>query len=231
MQEVSRRSGGRTMSIDAKKNALGGLLEALASSFKEERQKEEPYKEMFRAGSTFTDIFREMDHQMTTHVLDGCDVISERLGMRVNKAQYRTLLALPLLVQVAEEDAKRHEGSACCIDKAFYILSEQFKALGAEGLSAAEKQDVEALAEAQLPRNRLSATRWTDPVTGSYINLMSRSDEGICVYAVRNEEGSCLNKDGEWEHEPLPSNRDDDFLSRCRFHCFESAADALDRAS
>lgn len=26
-----------------------------------------------------------------------------------------------------------------------------------------------------------------------------------------------LNVDGEWEHEPLPSSRDDKFLARCRF--------------
>lgn len=26
-----------------------------------------------------------------------------------------------------------------------------------------------------------------------------------------------LNSSGEWEHEPSPSNREDDFLARCRF--------------
>lgn len=26
-----------------------------------------------------------------------------------------------------------------------------------------------------------------------------------------------LNRDGEWEREPSPSNREDDFLARCRF--------------
>lgn len=27
----------------------------------------------------------------------------------------------------------------------------------------------------------------------------------------------CLNRDGRWEYEPIPSERDDDFLARCRF--------------
>jgi hypothetical protein len=36
----------------------------------------------------------------------------------------------------------------------------------------------------------------------------------------------CLNRDGEWEWEPSPSNRDDDFLDRCRF----GREDALARA-
>jgi len=34
----------------------------------------------------------------------------------------------------------------------------------------------------------------------------------------------CLNKDGEWEYEPMPSSRDEGFLKRCRF---ESAEEAL----
>jgi len=29
--------------------------------------------------------------------------------------------------------------------------------------------------------------------------------------------GRCMNHDGEWEHEPSPSNRDHDFLARCRW--------------
>lgn len=36
--------------------------------------------------------------------------------------------------------------------------------------------------------------------------------------------GDVLNRDGEWEWEPLPSSRDDAFFARCRF---DSAADAI----
>jgi hypothetical protein len=39
---------------------------------------------------------------------------------------------------------------------------------------------------------------------------------GDYVWAVRNC-GSCLAKDGTWEYEPQPSNRDDSFIERCRF--------------
>lgn len=42
-------------------------------------------------------------------------------------------------------------------------------------------------------------------------------------WAIRNR-GECLNRNGEWEYEPLPSSRTDEFLERCRF----SLADALD---
>ena len=30
--------------------------------------------------------------------------------------------------------------------------------------------------------------------------------------------GQCLNRDNEWEWEPQPSSRDDDFYARCRFN-------------
>jgi hypothetical protein len=35
--------------------------------------------------------------------------------------------------------------------------------------------------------------------------------------------GNVLNKEGEWEWEPQPSSRDDDFFKRCRFDSAEEA--------
>ncbi len=48
---------------------------------------------------------------------------------------------------------------------------------------------------------------------------------GIEKWAVRNA-GNCLNKSGEWEWEPMPSSRDDEFLARCRFDSLNEAIDA-----
>jgi hypothetical protein len=39
--------------------------------------------------------------------------------------------------------------------------------------------------------------------------------------------GYCLTKSGEWEWEPMPSSRTDDFIERCRF---DSAQEAIDAA-
>jgi hypothetical protein len=51
--------------------------------------------------------------------------------------------------------------------------------------------------------------------------------EGPPKWAVRRM-GECLNKQGEWEWEPMPSSRDDEFLTRCRF---DSAKDAIRAAA
>jgi len=40
--------------------------------------------------------------------------------------------------------------------------------------------------------------------------------DGSFKWAVRRP-GSCMNSDGEWEFEPMPSSRDDDFMARCRY--------------
>jgi hypothetical protein len=52
-----------------------------------------------------------------------------------------------------------------------------------------------------------------------------RQIKGEDLWAVRRS-GGCLNKDGEWEYEPMPSSRDDEFLARCRFATAREAIDA-----
>lgn len=39
----------------------------------------------------------------------------------------------------------------------------------------------------------------------------------------------CLNRDGQWEHEPIPSERNDAFLDRCRYYSVEEAVAMLER--
>ena len=46
--------------------------------------------------------------------------------------------------------------------------------------------------------------------------------DGSEKWAIR-EEGCCLNKQGEWEFEPLPSSRTDDFYDRCRWDTADAA--------
>ena len=45
---------------------------------------------------------------------------------------------------------------------------------------------------------------------------------GVKRWAIRDS-GACLNKNNEWEWEPLPSSRDDEFYARCRWDTAENA--------
>lgn len=54
------------------------------------------------------------------------------------------------------------------------------------------------------------------------------SRHGPARWAVYHH-GSCLSHAGEWEFEPQPSSRDDEFLDRCRFTTPEEAYAAWQR--
>lgn len=47
-------------------------------------------------------------------------------------------------------------------------------------------------------------------------------------FAVRNDMGRVLNCHGVWEHEPMPSSRNDAFYERCRFKTFHEAVVAAE---
>ena len=46
--------------------------------------------------------------------------------------------------------------------------------------------------------------------------------DGSDMWAIR-EKGCCLNKQGEWEIEPIPSSRTSAFYKRCRWNSAEAA--------
>ena len=75
----------------------------------------------------------------------------------------------------------------------------------------------------------LIATRWLDRASGLVIEAVSSGD--WFVFAVRNHGGECLNRQGCFEFEPSPSNRDQAFLERCRWSDFGDAAKALEEAA
>ncbi|EAZ97238.1 hypothetical protein [Marinobacter sp. ELB17] len=73
----------------------------------------------------------------------------------------------------------------------------------------------------------INATRWSDRSGELFIDTVEKNKEDQLVYAVRNRSGLCLNHQSEWEYEPSPSGRDSVFLSRCRFHTWNEATEAL----
>ena len=50
--------------------------------------------------------------------------------------------------------------------------------------------------------------------------------DGSTLWKVMHK-NNVLAKDGLWELEPMPSNRDDEFLERCRFKTAQEALDCL----
>jgi hypothetical protein len=97
-------------------------------------------------------------------------------------------------------------------------------------MNTAPQDEIELLASADSP---LVATQYqfkTDfenhtvrPVTLDRMRSPFYKGER---WAVR-QGGNCLNNEGEWEYEPMPSSRDDDFYARCRFNSLRDAIMAM----
>jgi hypothetical protein len=56
------------------------------------------------------------------------------------------------------------------------------------------------------------------------LRVERRGDGEWAVAAGANGSAEVLNSDGDWEHEPRSSDRDDDFLGRARFTLDEAFA-------
>lgn len=65
----------------------------------------------------------------------------------------------------------------------------------------------------------------TDRVGQREIVIMERQGRDAVRWSISVDihSGCCLNRDGDWEYEPVPSSRDDEFYARCRFPSFEDA--------
>ena len=74
----------------------------------------------------------------------------------------------------------------------------------------------------------LYSTRWHDSDSEYWIESENIDHLGTCRFVVKNKFGECFNKQGRWEHDIQPSDRDADFLGRTRYYGgFEQAANAL----
>jgi hypothetical protein len=60
---------------------------------------------------------------------------------------------------------------------------------------------------------------------GQWMTVDRRDGFNGTKWAVLDR-GLVLNKSGQWEYEPIPSSRDDNFLARCRFDTFGEAYQA-----
>ncbi len=76
---------------------------------------------------------------------------------------------------------------------------------------------------------RMMATKWVDQSSLHQIETMQKGSDGSLVFVVRDPFGHRLNNELIMEIEPLPSNRDAEFIERCQFEDFKSAAEALER--
>ncbi len=106
---------------------LKDVIGKLATTFQSEREKTEPYKEMFKAGSSYTGLLRQVEHGCIRIALDAYSVFEKQSGRKGNNELLSFLLAVPYLSRILEQQIEEEEGMACCVDKAFFVLSEHMR--------------------------------------------------------------------------------------------------------
>jgi hypothetical protein len=71
----------------------------------------------------------------------------------------------------------------------------------------------------------MTACEWrVGPPGLDEIRIVERGQRNGSVLFAVTQRGWVANTDHEWEYEPIPSNRDRDFMARCRWANWEDAA-------
>lgn len=107
-------------------NDLTKILESLVDSFQKEREKTDAFKELFKAGSDYTNLLRTLESQMAIPAFDCLHILTMK-GIKSSNEILDFLLALPYLANKLEKYIDKIDGSCCHVDKSYYLLSEHLK--------------------------------------------------------------------------------------------------------
>lgn len=103
-------------------NALKEIMNGILEIADKERRETDSYKDLFKSSENIEGLLREAEHRMVGVVLDTYTAYKDRYG-EDNKILYRILLALPFITRGLTDDIRLKEGSACCVDKTYHLLS------------------------------------------------------------------------------------------------------------
>lgn len=100
--------------------ALTAVCTSLAERADAERRKEQPWAELWDASEGgLRSLLSEAEHQMMGPVLNLCDIIKKRFGIkRISGRLYDLLKALPFAMWSVRHHIDKTQGMSCCADKA-----------------------------------------------------------------------------------------------------------------
>lgn len=117
--------------------SLAEVMEAMVTAFEKEREQSDAFKTMFASGGSFAGLLRQVSHTCMSGVLDGMQVMRGRYGVDCTDQVMEFLLAVPYLAYKLRYEIEERDGMCCCVDKTFFLLSEELKRItGADGTAA-----------------------------------------------------------------------------------------------
>jgi len=110
------------------KTAMAEVMDNMIKNIEEAKQEDPTYKDLFKKSTDFGGLLRETKNMMTTPILDTCQILRDKFDIKNTSNEiYMFLLSLPLLEYIIEERITKTEGSSCCVDKTYYLLSQILK--------------------------------------------------------------------------------------------------------
>lgn len=118
-------------------SALAEVLETMVAAFEKEREQSVAFKKMFAGGGSFTSLLRQVNHSCISGVLDGMQVMRGRYDVQCTKEVMEFMLAVPYLAYKLKHEIEERDGMCCCVDKTFFLLSEELKRVtGSSGVAS-----------------------------------------------------------------------------------------------
>jgi hypothetical protein len=109
-------------------NIIKEVIENMLKGIEEERQKDPVYKDMFKKSSDFGGLLHETENRMVSPILDACQILKDKFGInKIDNETYMFLLSLPILEHLIQKKIEETEGSCCCVDKTYILLSKLLK--------------------------------------------------------------------------------------------------------
>lgn len=116
---------------------LADVMKSMVAAFEKEREQADAFKTMFSAGGSFSGLLRQMNRTCMSGVLDGLQVLRGRYEVQCTQEVMEFMLAVPYLAHKLKREIEERDGMCCCVDKVFYLLSEELKRItGSPGRAA-----------------------------------------------------------------------------------------------
>ena len=107
--------------VEALKSVMNGLLE----SANKKRRESNGYKDLFEVtGQNCEGLLRALELKISMLVWDAVTVIEDKFKIKLDRAQFNVLQALPFIESELSNYISKTEGAACSVDKAYYLLND-----------------------------------------------------------------------------------------------------------
>jgi hypothetical protein len=104
--------------------ALASVMDGLLSRAEAERAKSTPYQLLFgqfKDNGLAAAVF-EAEQKMSQIAMDLMQLLESAAGIKIDNDVFAVVMGLPLAMHLAEEDIRKKDGLACCVDKASLLL-------------------------------------------------------------------------------------------------------------